>query len=160
MEEIERVSYLIREAYLQYKSMLSPKSWEFYLGAISDLHTLQDKSELIVAEVDSSLAGTVTLQLRMPDSAKEGWPHDWAGIRLLAVHPDYRGRGIGSALMEECVYRCRNNGNNTIALHTTEIMNAARHIYLSMGFRHMPEYDFRPSSEIEIFAYRLDLHDS
>lgn len=114
-------------------------------------------SELIVAEEHGRLVGTVTLYLEALRSSQEGWPLDWASIRLLAVHPTYRGRGIGRALMEECVRRCREQGIATIGLHTTELMGVARRMYERMGFRRVPEFDFRPAPGVVVIAYCLDL---
>ena len=147
---------LVRDAWQQYKRMLSEEAWRFYLAAISASPDPAE-AQVIVAHLEGKLAGTVTLYLKMPASAKEGWPRDWAGMRLLAVHPEYRGHGIGRALVNECISRCRENGPPAIALHTSKEMIVARRIYESAGFRRMPVYDFKPLPDLLILAYRLDL---
>ncbi len=152
--EIEEVSQLLVLAYQQYQKFLSPERWDWYRSNIVDVKGRMADSDLIVAEMKNKIVGTVTLYTHGPD---QGWPEGWAGIRLLAVHPDYRGHGIGRALMEECLSRCRISGKQTIGLHTTELMEVARAMYERMGFRRAPEFDFHPDPESVVFAYRLDL---
>jgi ribosomal protein S18 acetylase RimI-like enzyme len=53
---------------------------------------------------------------------------------MLVVRPEYRGRGIGRGLTEECVRRARRDGAPLIALHTTPIMAVALPMYERMGF--------------------------
>ncbi len=156
-DELDNVSLLIRDAYQQYKNFLPLEAWKFYVEDMMDVRRRFNESQLIVAELDGQLAGTVTLYLDAGHSSQEGWPNGWAGIRLLAVHPAYRGRGIGRALMEECIRRCRNQGIATIGLHTTEMMDVARRMYERMGFVRVPEFDFYPRPGVVVMAYRLDL---
>ncbi len=156
-DELNRVSLLIRNANEQYETLLPPEAWKFYVNDMMDVRARLNESELIVAELDGQLVGTVTLYLNVGHSSLQWRPKGWAGVRLLAVHPAYRGRGIGLALMEECVRRCHNQGVSTIGLHTTEMMEVARRMYEKMGFVRVPEYDFYPRPDVVVMAYRLDL---
>src|SRR5205814_10435418 len=101
-----------------------------------------ESAELFVAELDGRLVGTVTFYPSGPGSAEQGWPNDWAGIRLLGVAPEARGQGAGRALIEALIERARAQGAAAIALHTTERMEVARAMYERMGFVRVPEYDF------------------
>ncbi len=122
-----------------------------------DVRSRLGEAELIVAEYNSQLAGSVTLYLDSPKSEESVWPEGWAGIRLLGVDPAYRGYGVGRALMDYCVRRCRELGIRTIGLHTTTFMATARRMYERMGFVRVPEYDFHPRPGTVVMAYRLDL---
>ena len=157
LEELDEVSQLIRDAYQQYKNSIPEPSWKIYVENITDVRSRLKVSELIVAEMNRRLVGTVTLYLKASSSSQEGWPGDWAGIRLLAVHPRYRSSGIGRALIEECIRRCRKHGIATIGLHTTELMDIARRIYERMGFERVLEFDFHPAPGVVVMAYQLDL---
>jgi GNAT superfamily N-acetyltransferase len=66
---------------------------------------------------------------------------EWAQIRLVGVHPDYAGKGIAKELTRLCIKEAKRLNENTIALHTSEMMNAARHIYESIGFKQIKEID-------------------
>ena len=156
-DELDEVAGLMRDAYLQYRDSLPAEAWEGYQQDIMDVRSRLRRSVLIVAELKGKPAGAVTLFLKGSGSAGEGWPRGWAGIRLLAVPPAYRGHGIGRALMEECIRRCRAKGVRTIGLHTSEMMAAAVHIYEGMGFKRAPEHDFHPVPGVTIMAYCLDL---
>ena len=157
MEELDRVSLVIKDAYLEYKESFPPEHWESYLENIIDVHSRFGVAELIVAEMNRQVVGTVTLYIDASLSSQEQWPRGWASIRLLAVHPTYRSRGIGRALMEECIRRCRQQNIKTIGLHTTEIMSVARKMYERMGFVRVPEYDFHHGPGIIVMAYCLQL---
>lgn len=156
-DELDSVSLLIRDAYQQYEISLPPETWKFYLEDMMAVRRRLKESQLIVAELSKQLAGAVTLYLDASRSSQERWPNGWACIRLLAVHPAYRGRGIGRALMEECILRCRNQGIVSIGLHTGRMMDVARQLYERMGFVRIAEFDLYPAPGVVAMAYRLDL---
>ena len=156
-EELHEVSTLILEAYEGYSTFLSPAGWRHYARDITDVESRLPVSELIVAEAQAQLVGAVTLFRDPSLLGPDAWPASWAGIRLLAVHPNSRGHGIGRALMDECLNRCRESGIETIGLHTVDFMEIARKMYEHMGFVRVSEYDYEPGGGITVLAYRLDL---
>jgi GNAT superfamily N-acetyltransferase len=154
-QELDEVSLLVKEAYTEYRHSIPSRHWRFYLENIMDVRSRLGVSQLIVAELKKQLVSAVTLYLR--PSLQEQWPKGWAGVRVLAVRPSYRGGGIGRALMEECIRRCREKNIKTIGLHTGPAMAVARKMYEDMGFVRAPVYDFQPRPNIVVMAYRLDL---
>ena len=156
-EELDQVALLIRDAYVEYQASFPPEVWEGYARDIMDVRSRLDTSELIVAEHAGGVVGAVTFYPNASPSEQGEWPPGWTGVRLLAVHPDARGLGIGRALMDECLRRSRQRGAGTLGLHTTELMAVARGMYERMGFVRMPEFDFHPAPGVVVIAYRLDL---
>jgi ribosomal protein S18 acetylase RimI-like enzyme len=156
-DELDAVSLLLKDAYLQYENFFRQETWKQYLADIVDVRSRLGKSDLIVAELDHQLAGCMTLYLDGSQSFPEAWPKGWAVIRLLAVHPEYRDQGLGHALMDECIRRCRQARIAAIGLHTAEIMDIARRIYEKMGFVRFTESDFHPAPGVTVMAYRLKL---
>ena len=156
-EELDQVALLIRDAYQEYQASFPPSVLEGYARDIMDVRGRLDTSELIVAEHARGLVGAVTFYPNASQSEQEGWPSGWTGVRLLAVHPDGRGLGIGRALMDECLLRSRLLNADTLGLHTTELMAVTRSMYERMGFVRVPEFDFRPGPGVVVMAYRLDL---
>jgi ribosomal protein S18 acetylase RimI-like enzyme len=81
---------------------------------------------------------------------------DAAGIRLLAVAPAARARGVGKALARDCIERARALGRSSVVLHTTRAMETAWRMYEQLGFRRSPDLDFR-QGELEVFGFELPL---
>lgn len=156
-QELGEVARVISDAYLEYQKLFPPADWQSYLENITDVKSRLGVSELIIAELNGQIAGAVTLYPDATLSEGEMWPPGWAGIRLLAVNPAFRGRGIGRALIEECLRRCQKRGIRTVGLHTAKIMAVAQRMYERMGFLRVPKYDFYPRPGTVVMAYRLEL---
>jgi GNAT superfamily N-acetyltransferase len=147
-------------AYEQYASALSPPLWSMYRQSIQA--TLGDVGPAvqIVAEDRGVLVGTVLL---FPAGALRATPGSASitleapEVRLLAVAPAARGKGVGRRLMEECIRRARAAGASALTLHTADIMAAAVRLYERMGFARAPELDFSPAPRITVKGYRLPL---
>ncbi len=157
LEELDLVALVIRAAYQEYAPHFPRDAWESYVRNMMDVRSRLGESELIVAEQYGHILGAVTLYSDGSCYRQEGWPTDWAAIRLLAVDPDSRRQGIAGALMEECLQRCRHSGIATLGLHTSKVMEGARKMYEKMGFIRAAEFDSHPSPGVVIMAYRLDL---
>ena len=78
-----------------------------------------------VAEIGDVLAGSIFL-------TDEGG--GLSRLRLFYVEPFARGRGIGNALVAECIAFARNVGYDAMTLWTHTILESARRIYASHGF--------------------------
>jgi GNAT superfamily N-acetyltransferase len=103
-------------------------------AAVSAMSRLASVGELIVAEVDGALVGAVAYfasERPKPDFFDANWPI----VRMLVVDPAFRGRGVGRALMEECLNRARRDGSAVLGLHASPIMTTALSMYRNMGFR-------------------------
>jgi GNAT superfamily N-acetyltransferase len=62
-----------------------------------------------------------------------------AKLRILLVHPDGRGHGLGGRLVDEALAFARAAGYERLRLWTNHPLVAARHIYLSRGFELVAE---------------------
>jgi GNAT superfamily N-acetyltransferase len=79
-----------------------------------------------IAAVDDRRLGCVFLVARDDDTAQ---------LRILLVHPDGRGLGLGTRLVERCIQFARRVGYRRIVLWTNDPLVAARRIYLAAGFQ-------------------------
>ncbi len=59
---------------------------------------------------------------------------DEAHITNIAVHPDYRGKGVGNALMRGLIEAARARGAAAMTLEVRDSNAAAQHLYLKYGF--------------------------
>jgi ribosomal protein S18 acetylase RimI-like enzyme len=166
--ELDQVAALLSEVYGAFRELLPPDAWKRYLGEIVDVRSRSGESELIVAEREGGLVGTIGFYPDGSRSALERWPAGWGSIRTLGVVVDARRRGVGEALARECVRRARERGLRTIGLHTAAHLAAATRLYERLGFRRDPEFDIEigemftrrplpPGDSWLATAYRLDL---
>lgn len=83
------------------------------------------------------------------------FPADWSYLRMVGVDPAYSGKGIAKALTRSCIGYARKNNEKIIALHTSEIMHAARHIYENLGFKIVREIEPRFGKRYWLYALEL-----
>jgi ribosomal protein S18 acetylase RimI-like enzyme len=151
-EDLDRAEALVRAAYAEFRPEFSEEIWQKWMENVSRaVHA--PEGVLLLAEVAGELAGVVKFY---PDARQSGlgrWPAGAASMRVLAVDPRFRGRGVGRRLVEECLRRARSGGIRTIYLYTGELMHAARRIYERLGFVRAPEFEKPPGP----LAYRLTM---
>ena len=155
--ELDDAGALMVAAYTEYQSPLPPPMWRAYEAEIRDVRGRLADSALIVAEDAGRLVGAVTYYEDGTREPHGKWPPSWAVFRLLAVHPDARGRGVGRLLTDECLGRARDAGRTAMGLHTTSLMTVARTMYERMGFVRAPQHDFHPVPSFHVMAYHLPL---
>jgi GNAT superfamily N-acetyltransferase len=66
-----------------------------------------------------------------------------AKLRILLVHPDGRGLGLGGRLVDTCLDFARAAGYERMVLWTNDVLAAARQIYLARGFTVIDEEPHR-----------------
>ncbi len=117
---------------------------------------LATEGQLLVArEERTGVLGTVTLArggVRHAEIAGE----EEAELRLLAVAPVARGRGVGEALVAECIHRARDLGCQRLVLSTRPTMTSAQRLYERLGFVRTPERDWSKAGSPRL-VYALEL---
>jgi len=160
--EVEDISNLIKAALESFRGNVQPHVLDHYIAYSCDIAARWDDGEVLVAECDSRIVGTVTYAAR----SLHGLPAEWASFRTLAVHPSVRGRGLGWTLVTTCIARAWEEGASTVGLHTAAFMTSALAIYQRAGFERCPEYDLcasdvlgfdRALGDLAVIAYRRAL---
>lgn len=140
-------------AYSEFAHNLTAEAWAQMRSNLSAIDRVTQRAEFLIISIDGNLAGSVAYC--PPGKSSDPIPPDWASILLLAVSPDYRGRGIARSLVRDCISRARLDTAQTLGLFTSELMTAAQHIYLSEGFDEDCEIPLRLGWRY--WRYRLDL---
>jgi len=157
-EDYETLGEITAQAYLG-DGLLDFGESDGYLGELRDVAKRAAAAQVLVAvEHDRVLGGVTFVPSGGPltDIAKPGE----AEIRMLAVAPESRGRGIGEALVRACMDRARAAGCVRIVLSTQRTMHAAHRIYERLGFTRTPERDWNPVPhlhDLKLLAYELEL---
>ena len=151
-QDLPEVEALVKLAYAEFRDLFPETAWSAWMDNITNV--VHSETGLILIAVESGkIVGVVKFY---PDAAASRfgqWPSGAAALRILAVHPARRGRGLGRRLLQECLNRARSLKIPAIFLYTGVFMQAARRLYDSFGFQRAPEYDKDPGP----IAYRLDL---
>ncbi|HEY1046135.1 MAG TPA: GNAT family N-acetyltransferase [Bacteroidia bacterium] len=122
-------------AYGQYRPIITEENWDKWEANFNNDHTFLDLLKIatcFVCEADNELVG---MAFFVPNGHPFLYfPAEWSYIRYIGVHPAFAGNGIGKQLTQLCIDAAVANGERTLALHTSEFQNAARHIYEQLGF--------------------------
>lgn len=147
-DEHPRVGELTVRAYAAFT--LGPA--DPYVVRLRDAAARADGAELWVAVDDERLLGNVTYC--PPGSPwREIARNDEGEFRMLAVDPEARGSGAGTALAVHCEERAREHGAIGMALSSLAEMSAAHRIYSRLGYTRDPGRDWSPLPGVDLIAF-------
>ena len=89
------------------------------------------RNRLVVGEIDGRIAGTLQLTL-LPGLSRHGMLR--AQIEAVRVAAQWRGQGLGSAMIEWAIGEARGNGCGLVQLTSDKQRPDAIRFYESMGF--------------------------
>ncbi|MFD4112627.1 GNAT family N-acetyltransferase [Streptomyces niveus] len=129
-----------------------------YLETLRDVAARAGGAEVLVAvDADGTVLGGVAYVVAGSAWAEVAGDGE-AEFRMLAVAPAARGRGIGDALVRECVARARaTEGCVRVRLSTQKAMLGAHRIYERLGFVRTPERDWSPLPGFSLLTYSLEI---
>ena len=128
-----------------------------YATHLADAEVRQRDAVLLVAsDGDGPLLGTVTA-VPADSSIVEMCRPGEVEVRMLAVAPAARGRGVGELLARACVQVARDQGCQRVILSSGTWMTAAHRLYERLGFARVPERDWKPREDVQLIAYELPL---
>jgi ribosomal protein S18 acetylase RimI-like enzyme len=156
MDDKDQLMKLGLISYSQYTTILTPDNWAKLNGFFHDNDKwidLLNRSKSYVCMDKDEIIGMAFI-------VPSGNPWDifkteWSYIRMVGVNPAYQEQGIAKTLTKMCLDYARQTKEKTIALHTSEFMDAARHVYESLGFKKIQEIE--PRLGKRYWLYMLDL---
>ena len=156
--EKEDVRHLLVESYGQYEQEFSnPEHWQAYLSSIRASVDSPDVDQILVAKSNQHILGT--LQLFQSSEKAYGRPELQITspiIRLLAVHPQARGRGIAQELLKVGVHYAKSKGATALYLHSSDKMTKAIRLYEWLGFKRDQTKEFM-NEDILVKCFRMDI---
>ncbi|QIK63965.1 GNAT family N-acetyltransferase [Leucobacter viscericola] len=153
-EEYATVGALVRAAYENEYVLESD-----YLDEIEDVAGRDSVSQVLVAEENGRILGSVTIP-NVGERLLSNSAPDEMDVRLLGVSGEARGKGVGEALMRHVVRVARDRGSRRLVLHTGDQMVKAHRLYERLGFQQIPEREFTIetiSGTRRIISYGLEV---
>jgi ribosomal protein S18 acetylase RimI-like enzyme len=117
-------------------------------------------SQLWVADVDGILAGMAAITTdQSPEYAQVGWDiHELAiVVHRIAVDPDFAGRGIAVALMQQAETVARERGIAKLRVDTNTQNQVTQRLFPKLGYTFAGEItlDFRPGLNFLCYEKQL-----
>lgn len=160
-QDLAQLKKLGLKAWTQFKEELETQHWNQLYNSLNDLNTyveLLSNSTCLVCE-DTAQKELVGMAFLVPKgNPSDIYEADWCHLRFVSVNPKYRGLGIGKKLTHMSIALAKENNEEVMALHTSEIMHKARSIYENIGFTILKEIE--PRLGIRYWVYTLSLHDN
>jgi ribosomal protein S18 acetylase RimI-like enzyme len=155
--DLTKLKNLAVKTWRQFQQSLTDENWVKLNSSLANDKTyieLLDKSECFVANSDDD--NIIGMAFLVPKgNPTDIYDKEWCYIRFVTVDQNFGGQGIGRKLTNLCIDTARQNKEKVIALHTSEFMDTARHLYESLGFRILKEIDQRFGKRY--WLYKLDL---
>ncbi len=156
LADIPALKLLALDAYGSHAPHLTPENLTTLQNAVSVDAMWEDlikKSASFLCIHDSDIVGMAFL---VPSGNPwDIYPANWSYLRMVGVAPDFMRNGIARKLTIQCIEAARGMGEHTIALHTSEIMEAARKLYESLGF--CMRYEIPNRFGLRYWVYTLQL---
>lgn len=129
---------------------------DFYKQRLRDVALRDAQAEVWVAVEAGRVLGCVThcppgSAWREIAAAHEG------EFRMLAVHPDAQGRGVGTTLSELCEDLARRHGATAMVLSSLGEMRGAHRVYERLGYVRRPDRDWAPVPGVHLIAFAKTL---
>jgi ribosomal protein S18 acetylase RimI-like enzyme len=157
INDINQLQELAIIANEQFQSVFTSDNWEIFNGNLQDRQKFIDILKIAKCFVCLDNDKIVGVAYIIPSGNPTNiFKSEWSYIRMVGVNPKHRGQGIAKTLTEMCIDFAKQSNEKTIALHTSEFMNAARHIYESIGFTVLEEIPLLYGKKY--WLYTLDLY--
>lgn len=157
LNDLNDLKLLALKSWRQFQPMLTSENWKLLHGNLNDDKTYFELLENAACFVCTIHANKIIGMAFLVSSGNptDIYDKDWSYIRFVTVDPEFGGKGIGKHLTQLCMELAKSNNEKHIALHTSELMNNARHIYEHLGFTILKEIPQRLGKRY--WLYKIDI---
>ncbi len=157
INDLPQLKKLALTSWSRFKADLTEENWLLLKNSLKDDKTYTElllKATCFVCE--NNAAEIIGMGFLVPHgNPTEIYDSSWCYIRFLTVDPNYSGKGIGKCLTKKCIQLAIDNNEKTIALHTSELMHNAMHIYESNGFKIVRELEPRLGKRYWLYTLEI-----
>ncbi len=157
-EDKEIVRKLLIDSYKQYEQgFYSPEAWNDYIEQIKLSVDNPNIDRILVAKSNRKIIGT----LQIFHSSGEAYNRPELNIsspivRLLAVQPEARGKGVAQLLLKTSLEYAKSKGAGSLYLHSSDLMQKAIDLYQWLGFKRDESKEFY-NRDVLVKCFRFDI---
>ena len=157
INDLYSVKQLGQNTWKQFERKLTNENWNKLTNTLSSENLYKDLLTNSASYVCENENGEIIGMSFLVASGNptEIYNKEQCYIRFVTVSEKYKGLRIGQKLTEECIEFARNSGEKKIALHTSEFMDKARHIYEKLGFKIIKELEPRYGKKYWLYEMNL-----
>ena len=148
---------LALDSWKQYQPVLTEENWNKLYSTLSADNTfieLLNNSWSFVCENEKK--ELICMSFLVPSgNPTEIYTHEQCYIRFVTVAAAYAGRQLGQKLTEKCIEKAKETNESVIALHTSEFMDRARHVYEKLGFQISRELPSRLGKRYWLYELKI-----
>lgn len=158
--ELEVIRELRLQAYQEHAPKIPKEHWLALKKSVLSDESIELDVERIVIELNDEIVGSIVLfpaKMEVYKGLIEG-EQEYPELRMLAVAPQARGKGVAKALVNECLRRTKEKGYAAMGLHTSDFMGDAVKLYEGLGFERIPHKDFVPLDDgivVKAFQFKI-----
>ncbi len=157
ISDLTSVKELGQDTWKQFEKDLSSDNW----GKLSNIlssenlykNLLQNSRSFVCENEKGEIIGMSFLVAS--GNPTEIFSAEQCYIRFVTVSEKYKGLKLGQKLTEACIDFAKKEGEQRIALHTSEFMDKARHIYEKLGFEIIAEIEPRFGKRYWLYEMKL-----
>lgn len=155
--DIPQLKKLALDTWQQYQAVLTKENWDRLYNTLTDDNTfyelLNNSCSFVCENEEKEVIG---MSFLVPSGNPTAiYSNDQCYIRFVTVSSKYAGRRLGQKLTEKCIEKARETNESVIALHTSEFMDKARHLYGKLGFQVSRELPSRLGKRYWLYELRL-----
>jgi ribosomal protein S18 acetylase RimI-like enzyme len=157
IHDLTSIKQLAQNTWKQFEKDLTNENWEKLSSSISNENLYKDlllNSKSFVCENETGEIIGMSF-LVTSGNPTEIYNKEQCYIRFVTVSEKHKGLKIGQKLTEECIEFAKKSGEKKIALHTSEFMDKARHIYKKLGFELIKEIEPRYGKKYWLYEKSL-----